>query len=71
MGSQDYPTSIEAQILLLNVLARATAQGWQAGCDADSYAGDCPYSNFLMPLRHAWLDGFSVGRVASKHAPER
>ena len=64
MMPSDYPTTIEAQVLLLDVLARAAAQGWQAGRDAGSYAGDCPYSDFLAPLREAWLNGFSIGRVS-------
>jgi len=63
MMPYDYPTDIETQVLLLDVLARAAALGWQAGRDPGSFAGDCPYSCFLAPLRDAWLEGFSAGRA--------
>lgn len=39
----------EIQVLVLRLGAIAAAEGWWAGCDAS----DCPYSNFLVPLRDA------------------
>jgi len=63
MMPHDYLTSSEAQVLLLDVLARAAAQGWRAGRDPETHAGDCPYSEFLAPLKGAWLQGFGAGRV--------
>lgn len=71
MGSHDHPSGFEGQVLLLDILARATAEGWQAGRDTENFAGDCPYSDFLAPLRQAWLDGFSVGRVSSQRTSRR
>jgi ribosome modulation factor len=64
MTPHEYPTDIETQVLFLDVLARVTAEGWRAGRDLGSYAGDCPYSGLLVPLRDAWLYGFSAGRAA-------
>jgi hypothetical protein len=33
------------------------------GRSFSNLAGDCPYTVDDMPLRTAWLDGFSAGRV--------
>ena len=63
MMPYDFPTSSEAQILLLDVLARAAVQGWQAGCNPPGHVDDCPYSQFLAPLQGAWLYGFYTSRV--------
>jgi len=63
MTPYDYPTTSEAQVLLLDVLARAAAQGWQVGRDPEGDASDCPYSQFLAPLQEAWCQGFNAGRV--------
>lgn len=63
MMPSDYPTTIEAQVLLLDVLACAAAQGWQVGRDPGSDVSDCPYSQLLTPLKGAWLRGFNIGRV--------
>ena len=63
MTPYDYPTTSEAQVLLLDVLARAAAQGWQVGRDPGSDASDCPYSQFVAPLKGAWFQGFNTGRV--------
>lgn len=62
MMPHDHPVTIEAQLLLLDVLACAAVEGWQAGRDLGSYAGDCPYSRVLVLIRDAWLHGFSAGR---------
>lgn len=63
--NDDYPTSKEAQVLLLRTLACVAAQGWQAALDPKTVADDCPYSQFLVPLKSAWLHGFDFGRVTS------
>ena len=54
------PNPTEAEI------TEAKALGHEAGLISSSVAGDCPYDFQLSKLRHAWMDGFSEGRIEAE-----
>jgi ribosome modulation factor len=43
---------------------RAAELGRVAGKNPEAMASSCPYSHDEMPMRFAWLDGFSEGRIS-------
>lgn len=40
----------------------AKARGQRTGMMPNSLPSECPYSNYDLQLRSAWLDGFNTGR---------
>jgi hypothetical protein len=54
------PEATEAEI------AEAKRLGHEAGLVSSNVAGDCPYGFQPPKPRHAWMVGFSEGRIEAK-----
>ena len=52
-------------------LDEATRLGRASGELSRSQVADCPYRHDVMPLRGAWISGFSAGRVLINAATAR